>query len=73
MIKETGWYTGDQKPTRVGAYKMHSVIGDGYIYSWWNGIRWSCGALTLSGAYKNRNHISSCQSLPWCGLTKENK
>ena len=72
-MTETGWYTGDQKPVRVGVYERRSGF-DGFIYySWWNGNQWGINCYWAESAQANNDNPSQFQNLPWRGLTEECK
>lgn len=71
-MKLTSWFSGDQKPIRVGVYerKYHNTRSRFYCY--WNGCCWSVWALTVGQAsyltdYEDR---SIAQNLPWRGVMK---
>lgn len=40
MIKLTPWFTGDQKPVRVGVYQRDLYGEDVKAYSYWDGEVW---------------------------------
>lgn len=72
-MTETGWYTGDQKPVRVGAYKRRFPFRNLVFYSWWDGRDWEVLAYTLKEVKLRTPVFSSYQNLPWRGLTEECK
>jgi hypothetical protein len=46
-MKLTDWYSGDQKPVRIGAYERD--FGVPFTeYSWWNGKEFGVGYFGLS-------------------------
>ena len=68
-MKTTAWYSGDQKPVRVGVYERKYSFG---IYCcWWNGEAFqawdSTPALCAKRAQRSRL-VSGLQSLPWRGV-----
>ena len=73
MNKETGWYDGEQKPTRVGVYKRkYPRVGTVY-FCWWDEDKWGFSCVNAESAKRNGWNISGFQNLPWCGLTGELK
>ena len=66
MVNETGWYRGDQKPIRIGAYKRKYPNGS-ICYSWWDGrlFHWAVQSLRITATGLD---VSRHQSLPWRGL-----
>jgi hypothetical protein len=73
-MKETGWYSGDQKPVRVGAYQRKYFAKGGWFswFSWWDGKRFSHSMILLSDCQNNgmKYGYSDRQDLPWRGVTK---
>jgi hypothetical protein len=71
---ETGWYRGDQKPVRVGAYQRKYFSGGGWFFwfSWWDGKRFSTSRILLSDCQNDemKYGYSDRQNLPWRGVTK---
>ena len=70
-MTETGWYNGNQKPVRVGAYKrpnVYSARANAFLFHWWDGRKFGHGAATISRAYLRRLDVSRHQNLPWSGL-----
>ena len=72
-MTETGWYTGDQKPVRVGVYKRQPPHSPNVNFSWWNGRWWGIFSGTSIEAELCKHKASWFQNLPWCGLTEESK
>ena len=66
--KTTGWYSGDQKPVRVGVYQREYAPADPLWYCWWNGQAWGMGCPTPEQAEQCKHHISLAQSKPWRGV-----
>lgn len=73
-MKLTPWFSGDQKPVRVGVYERDYGSGKTY-YCWWNGKVFGCGerepgeakmAIKIFGIF----WISADQNLPWRGVLK---
>lgn len=74
-MKLTGWYSGDQKPARVGVYErdykpvlgMHDVN-----YAYWNGETWGMGAYDRETAkwYHRAYSQRGSAGLPWRGIAK---
>lgn len=67
-MKLTKWYSGDQKPVRIGVYVRNTVIG--YLYSHWNGKFWGLSSDDPTEAEKAKHEESWCQDYPWCGVAK---
>ena len=72
-MTETGWYNGDQKPVRVGAYKRRYSPNSYVYFCWWNGSKWGFAYDTAESAKRGRKYISSVQNRPWCSLIGEPK
>ena len=72
-MTETGWYTGKQKPVRVGPYKRKFNLKAFFRYSWWDGHQWGFDCYLKEDAKVYKNWPSDCQNRPWCGLTGELK
>ncbi len=71
-MKLTPWFSGDQKPVRVGVYQR-DIFGKGIeVYSYWNGNYWCFYSSSVSGAVmKDGLHLESAeQNLPWRGVMK---
>ena len=72
-MTETGWYTGRQKPVRIGAYKRRYLPDSEIFFCWWSGRAWGFAGKDAESAKRNRWIISGSQNLLWCGLTGELK
>jgi hypothetical protein len=63
---KTGWYSGDQKPVRVGWYQRKY---DNYyarsVPDWFDGETWFLGI----GCFQR--NLAHEQSMPWRGLTEK--
>ena len=76
-LKLTDWYSGHQKPVRVGVYQREYPWRDikgkpAMGYCWWNSKWFSQGWDTkIECVKKHKAHLSSIyQSLPWRGVMK---
>jgi hypothetical protein len=73
-MTETGWYSGDQKPVRVGEYERKyycSLSGHKYLRCWWDGRAFYQGvAIGVDSSAKVIYGKSISQNLPWRGVTK---
>lgn len=73
ILKRTGWYSGHQKPVRVGVYERNygTKVTN---YCWWDGKVFGCAVIGFS-AYVNYQQYgaSLAQNLEWRGITKESK
>ncbi len=71
-MKLTPWFSGDQKPHRVGVYRRDFFGTDVISYSHWNGKFWGFYSAYAADAAKpfNASQKSSLQNLPWRGVMK---
>ena len=70
-MKLTGWYTGDQKPERVGVYERYDKWWRGQCYSFWNGEHWLRNEHSAKGAaIVPDHHISTDQKWDWRGVAE---
>jgi hypothetical protein len=71
-MKLTGWYSGDQKPVRVGIYQRAYDCGTLILYCYWDGVNFGGGVLTSGHASLSYQYHGSSlsQSLPWRGVAK---
>lgn len=71
-MKLTEWYSGDQKPVRVGVYERN--FEDGLTiaeYSYWDGKNWKVSGLSVPDANMYKiGAISAKQRLKWRGIAK---
>lgn len=67
-MKLTPWFSGDQKPVRVGVYLRD--YGDGVFWCYWNGIDWCVGSIFADKAMFCTDCITLFQNLPWRGVMK---
>lgn len=72
-MKLTEWYSGDQKPVRVGVYErdyseeyQDNEIG---VYCRWDGERWYVYDDSIEASAKQWV-VTTMQSLPWRGIAK---
>lgn len=71
-MKLTGWYSGDQKPARVGVYerlydKNHGIK----LYCFWDGAHFSIGYLSPNAcANRLKSQAAPDQYFPWRGVAK---
>ena len=79
-MKRTGWYSGNQKPIRLGVYERYYQFGArGEIYfCYFDGFVWLVGAklaMDAMNAAMNSYPHDECamQILPWRGLRKDFK
>lgn len=74
-MNRTGWYSGDQKPARPGVYEREYTGNKAVLYCYWSGTDWCLCSYFSSSAfvYGRQRSVSTNQSLPWRGLTKESK
>ena len=68
-MKETPWFTGDQKPARVGSYERQYKSGI-VFYSWWDGMRFGLGMSSPAQSFGGSVMPSTDQNLPWRGIFK---
>jgi hypothetical protein len=71
-MKLTEWYSGDQKPARLGVYGRKFPGVKTAKYSWWNGRKFSGGysSVELCERWKMSFGESKSQHLPWRGIAK---
>ncbi len=76
-MKLTPWFSGDQKPVRVGVYERKYGEADddeAGLYCYWDGLHWHAWEATAYGAYIHVNlrnpHYSAFQYEPWRGVLK---
>lgn len=71
-MKVTDWYTGDQKPVRVGVYERAYSYKLYILYCYWNGKLFSCAYRDLELAKSMSDYFRSSlnQNLPWRGIAK---
>lgn len=71
-MKLTGWYSGDQKPVRVGVYQQtNGNFRLGYQY--WDGKLWRSWCKTPEDAYRVREGLPAApvyQNDQWRGIAK---
>jgi hypothetical protein len=71
-MKLTPWFSGDQKPVRVGVYRRN-IFGKGIAsYSYWNGKFWGLYSPMpdVASSLSWKNFRSKVQNLPWRGVMK---
>ena len=70
-MKITEWYSGNQKPVRIGIYER-DYPDAGVYYSWWNGLVFGFGAKGKKEAKFefDRHEASPVQHIPWRGVAK---
>ena len=74
-MKLTEWYSGEQKPVRVGVYeRLMKPMGDLCMYAYWDGRRWFRTEWSVHGPLTTSQSKPSCVSMyqyePWRGLAK---
>jgi hypothetical protein len=70
-MKLTPWFTGDQRPVRVGVYLRKYSDSEKYEgYSYFDGAKWSTFGITPQVALCERYITSVYQNLPWRGVMK---
>ena len=72
-MKLTGWYSGNQKPARVGVYQQFGVDRKTVGYQYWNGNLWFSWCYTPDAAYRARKGcpVAFCyQDDKWRGVDK---
>ncbi len=73
-MKLTPWFTGDQKPVRVGVYQRKNSRHEQYVtathYSYWDGAEWCASAHDTLLAKSYCAYASLSQNLPWRGVMK---
>ncbi len=70
-MKLTPWFSGDQKPVRMGVYqRAYADAGEKYCY--WDGQYWGSPTVTAKGAdhWSFATNESIYQNLPWRGVMK---
>jgi hypothetical protein len=67
-MKLTPWFSGKQKPVRVGLYQrdIRGIV----VYAWWNGHVWSLGDKSKRRVLSFKRHSSYHQDLDWRGVMK---
>ena len=70
MSKFTPWFSGDQKPARVGVYQR-KYKRDRIVYCLWNGYSFGCGWNSVRATESDARLQTNFPDLPWRGLTKE--
>lgn len=74
-MKMTEWYSGDQKPTHVGAYHRDymNIYPGGVRFCWWDGSQWCALAGSPDDALiaAERGLQSIRQFLPWRGVKRD--
>ena len=66
-VTKTNWYSGDQKPVRIGVYERE--YWHGFLFCYWNGEYWERSFETAHEGLKREASIY--QDLPWRGVTKK--
>ena len=73
-MKLTPWFSGDQKPVRVGVYQRKNSEYEHYIptshFSYWDGAAWCASAHDMLLARAYSRYVSLSQNLPWRGVMK---
>lgn len=69
-MKKTDWYSGYQKPVRIGVYEV-KVGGKNRGFKFWNGARWGIFAFSKENAVAFRRHPSGYQGSIWRGLAEK--
>lgn len=72
-LKLTPWFSGDEKPVRVGVYQRnyaHPNKKTGTVFNYWNGICWGIYGTTVNEAIKYGYINSDFKKLPWRGVLK---
>lgn len=69
-MKLTPWFTGDQKPVRVGTYQRD--FSPAVFWCYWNGEKWSIASNCIETPefYSQNKYYSEAQNLPWRGVMK---
>lgn len=69
-MKLTGWYSGEQKPARVGVYQRKGQYS--IMYCYWNGRNWRVGFPNKKDAFfwADSPCVSMHEDLPWRGVAK---
>ena len=70
--KLTRWFSGSDKPVRVGVYQRDHLSW-GKCYQYFNGEKWCYPSRTVDGAWVMRFDLSDDQTSPWRGLAEEPK
>jgi hypothetical protein len=68
-LAHTQWFPADVAPARKGIYERD--LPQGRRFAHWDGEKWCGWSTTVEGAASNADMISSNQSAPWRGLTRE--
>ncbi len=68
-MKLTPWFSGDQKPIRVGVYEVKYPFPFP-VYSYWDGADWKTITISVKAAYKHKRFADKVQNLPWRGVMK---
>jgi hypothetical protein len=70
-MKLTDWYSGNQKPVRVGVYEREYGTKDRF-YCYWNGYVFGCADESPCNAWVKHFVAgdSLMQYLPWRGVAK---
>jgi hypothetical protein len=71
-MKKTGWYSGDQKPVRVGLYEVQ-LRPEYFGYKFWSGKAWGAFAFEKEYAAAWKHIVEGQQEINWRGLTQEAK
>lgn len=67
--KLTGWYSGDQKPTKNGVYERdHGVCS---MYAYFDGLNFGVAHCFVDKAYTAPGAPWHYQDLPWRGIQGE--
>ena len=72
-MKLTPWFSGDQKPVRVGVYQRKYVDQPNFsfaLYAYWDGLRFGSYGHTPAEAKHHKDTQSNIQNLPWRGVMK---
>jgi len=69
-MKLTEWYSGDQKPVRVGMYQTTWPCTGAVLWRYWNGKFWGWGYENKVWAYRERNAPNGLQNSSWRGIAK---
>jgi hypothetical protein len=68
-MKKTPWFSGDQKPARVGVYERE--YGDYGVFSFWDGGWWCSGETTPDKALSRAMSRSWYGAVKWRGLARK--
>ena len=74
-LKLTDWYTGDQKPMKVGPYQrryssLRGWSGSAPLYCWWDGKFFKL-PMRKPDECKASDGNSDHQDIPWRGLAED--